>query len=224
MYDLNKIMEKEFDKNSNYKAILSQIEGVSIMKKFKYVFIPACAIIIMFAAIVLNKNASIPDIIIRNPTEENPIIELNINRIKDTSITSLDADIKILKMDDIPEKFKFIKTVNIPNEYKLENSYNIYIKSDINKADYNKLHDYVFEYRKDSMNKIIIAFSEIEQPLRDYEIVTGEQISKIGNVELIISQYQDMYIVTFSYNNIYFDIETTGITEAELQDLLVSIF
>lgn len=33
----------------------------------------------------------------------------------------------------------------------------------------------------------------------------------------------DMYIVTFEYNNIYFDIETTGITENQLVDLLESI-
>ena len=50
-----------------------------------------------------------------------------------------------------------------------------------------------------------------------------EQKSIINNVEFEISQYQDMYIATFSYNTIYFDSETKGISEAELVELLQSI-
>ena len=73
------------------------------------------------------------------------------------------------------------------------------------------------------MNNIIIAFSEIEKPLRDYYIDVGDKVSKIGDIEFIISQYKDMYIVTFNFKDIYFDIETTGITENELLELLQSI-
>ena len=58
---------------------------------------------------------------------------------------------------------------------------------------------------------------------RDYFIQEGEKISKIGDVELKISQWEEMYIVTFEHNDIYFDIETTGITENQLVDLLESI-
>ena len=75
------------------------------------------------------------------------------------------------------------------------------------------------------MNNIIIAFSEIEEPIRDYYIDGGNKISKIGDVELKITQSesQEMYIVTFEYKDIYFDIETTGITEDQLVDLLKSL-
>lgn len=73
------------------------------------------------------------------------------------------------------------------------------------------------------MNKVIIAFSEIEKPLRDYYIDVGDKVSKIGEIELVISQYKDMYIVTFNFKDIYFDIETTGITEDELLEILQSI-
>ena len=73
------------------------------------------------------------------------------------------------------------------------------------------------------MRNITIAFSEIDKPLRDYYIDNQELKSKIGDVELEISQYKNMYIVTFSYNNLNFDIETNGITEDELVELLVSI-
>ena len=157
----------------------------------------------------------------KNESQE---IKLNINKINEMSATSLDADIKTKEIEKLPEKFEFIKNIKIPEEYKIEMSYNIYTRNDINKSEYDVLHDYVFNYRKDSMNEIIIAFSEIEMPLRDYYIDVGDKVSKIGNIELIISQYKDMYIVTFNFKDMYFDIETTGITENELLELLQSIF
>ena len=150
-------------------------------------------------------------------------IKLNINKIKKMSATSLDADVETIEIEELPNKFEFIKNIQIPEEYKIESSYNIYTRSDINKSEYDVLHDYVFNYRKDSMNNIIIAFSEIEKPLRDYYIDVGDKVSKLGDIELIISQYKDMYIVTFNFKDIYFDIETTGITENELLKLLQSI-
>ena len=73
------------------------------------------------------------------------------------------------------------------------------------------------------MNNIKIAFSKIEPPIRDYFIQGGDKISKIGDVELKISRWKEMYITTFEYKDTYFDIETTGITEKQLVDLLVSI-
>ena len=157
----------------------------------------------------------------KNESQE---IKLNINKINEMSATSLDADIKTKEIEKLPEKFEFIKNIKIPEESKIERSYNIYTRNDINKSEYDVLHDYVFNYRKDSMNEIIIAFSEIEMPLRDYYIDVGDKVSKIGNIELIISQYKDMYIVTFNFKDMYFDIETTGITENELLELLQSIF
>ena len=157
----------------------------------------------------------------KNESQE---IKLKINKINEMSATSLDADIKTKEIEKLPEKFEFIKNIKIPEEYKIERSYNIYTRNDINKSEYDVLHDYVFNYRKDSMNEIIIAFSEIEMPLRDYYIDVGDKVSKIGNIELIISQYKDMYIVTFNFKDMYFDIETTGITENELLELLQSIF
>lgn len=38
-----------------------------------------------------------------------------------------------------------------------------------------------------------------------------------------ISQWEEMYIVTFEYKEIYFDIETTGITKEQLVNLLESL-
>ena len=49
MYNnLKKEIEKDFNKEKNYNAILSKVEGVSSMKKLKikYALIPICIIII----------------------------------------------------------------------------------------------------------------------------------------------------------------------------------
>ena len=43
------------------------------------------------------------------------------------------------------------------------------------------------------------------------------------DVDVIISQYEKMYVATFKCKEIYFDIETNGITEEELVNLLESI-
>ena len=112
----------------------------------------------------------------------------------------------------------------MPEEYQLETSYNVYIRSDRNIAKYDLLHDYVFNYQKDDFSSgIKIAFSEIEEPLRDYFIDDKYKTSKIGDAEIIITQYKQMYMASFKYKDIYFDIETNGITENELVELLVSI-
>ena len=156
-----------------------------------------------------------------NTEEQN--VELNINKIKDLGMTSLDADIRTEETNELPEKCKFIENIIVPSGFNLEHSYNVFTRENDNDTKYNILHDYVFEYRKDDSHNIKIAFSEIEPPIRDYFIKDGENISKIGDIELKISQWEQMYIVTFKYKDMYFDIETTGVTEDELVTLLESI-
>ena len=209
-------IRKEFDmKTSKNRKIIYAISSV-------------CAMFILGVGIFmgtdkLNNNNLFSNSLYTEKTDGNINIELNINKIKDMAVASLDADIKTIEISNMPEKFKFIEKVKVPEEYKLESSYNVFTRENINVEEYNILHDYVFEYRKDSMNNIIIAFSEIEKPLRDYEIAEGKNISKIGDVEIIISEWKQMYIATFEYKDIYFDIETTGITQEQLVDLLKSI-
>ena len=212
-------IRKEFDMKTNKS------------KKIIYMVSSVCAVIILCIGIFigvskLNNNLLKNDNVQLGEaeSEENNLnVELNINKLKELAKASSDLDIKTREMESLPEKFKFIESANIPEGYKLESSYNIYVRDDINAEEYKVLHDYVFNYRENSENRIIIAFSEIEKPLRDYYIDEGEKVSKIGETELVISQWEQMYIVTFEYKGIYFDIETTGITENELVDLLESI-
>ena len=44
-----------------------------------------------------------------------------------------------------------------------------------------------------------------------------------NGVELKIYKYEDIYFTEFKFNDYYFDIETSKITEQELSDFLLSI-
>ena len=194
-------------------------------KKVIYVLSSICAVFILGIGIFVgvNKNLLPGNTVDIGKTDANDGVELNINKIKDMSMTSLDADVKTIELENLPEEFTFIENLQIPEEYNFENGYTVYTRENTDTAEYDVLHDYILNYRKDDLNDIKIAFSGIEAPIRDYFIGDGDKISKIGNVELKVSQWENMYIVTFEYNDIYFDIETTGITESQLVDLLKSI-
>lgn len=194
-------------------------------KKVIYVLSSICAVFILGIGIFVgvNKNLLPGNTVDIGKTDANDGVELNINKIKDMSMTSLDADVKTIELENLPEEFTFIENLQIPEEYNFENGYTVYTRENTDTAEYDVLHDYILNYSKDDLNDIKIAFSGIEAPIRDYFIGDGDKISKIGNVELKVSEWEKMYIVTFEYNDIYFDIETTGITENELVDLLKSI-
>ena len=194
-------------------------------KKVIYVLSSICAVFILGIGIFVgvNKNLLPGNTVDIGKTDANDGVELNINKIKDMSMTSLDADVKTIELENLPKEFAFVENLLVPNEYEFENGYTVYTRENIDTAEYNVLHDYVLNYRKDDLNEIKIAFSKVESPIRDYFIGDGEKISKIGDVELKVSQWEKIYIVTFEYNDIYFDIETTGITESQLVDLLKSI-
>ena len=154
-------------------------------------------------------------------------IELNINKYEqsmDIDVESMKIDGQIKQITELNDKFRFIDNVKIPSSYKLTDKYMIYTRKDTTEKNYDILHDYVFTYRKNETDTIIIAFSEIGKPLRDYYLSEDAEISKIEDTECKIYQYTDnIYMATFKINDIYFDIETNGITEGELVELLQSI-
>lgn len=241
--DLKEIMKQEFDKDKNYNKIISEVERVSDLKeksnikklKIKNIIAPAVAFIALFVVILWTNNINIPSKTLsgknnaeQNNTENNNKstikIALDINEMENLEMAISDAAVEKKEITNIPEKFTFINNATVPEEYKIENCYTLYTRSDKNSDQYNLLHDYVLNYRKDDTNSIKISFSEIEKPIRDYDIMNEEnKISKIGENEVTISHYKEMYIVYFKYNNIYFDIETVGISQEELVNLLTSI-
>ena len=150
-------------------------------------------------------------------------VMLEINPMQGASMAKLDADVQTVEINSLPEKSEFINNIALPSEYKLDNSYELFTRENFNTTEYSLLHDYVFNYSKDYENTIKVAFSEVGEPIRDYFLDDSKKVSKIGDVDVIISQYEKMYVATFKCKEIYFDIETNGITEEELVNLLESI-
>lgn len=227
MYNnLKREIEKEFDKQQNYNNILSKVERVSVMRKLKYVLAPAFVLVIAFVVVTGIGNYKKGKIINMADSNGSDIeIILNINKLGNMGTTNLDIDVKTIEIDKLPEKYEFMNNISIPKDLKLADSYNRYIRKDIKVDNYDVLYDYVFWYETEENNKkIILTFSEIGEPLRDYFINHDEsKKSKIGETEVTIWQHKDVYMTTFTYNNVNFDIETTEISEEELINLLVSI-
>ncbi len=227
----NNKQKERIRKNIKEEIAISNIRKEFAMKSNKnkrivYTISSICAVFILGIGILVGTsrlNNNLSDNIEIGEKEESLDVEININKIQYMEMVSLDTDVEIVDMNQLPDEFTFMENVSIPEGYNLEDSYIVYTRESIEIEEYNILHDYILNYRKDDSNNITIAFSGVEQPIRDYYIEEGKKISKIGDVELNISQWEEMYIVTFEYKGIYFDIETTGITEEQLVSLLKSI-
>ncbi len=157
------------------------------------------------------------------------ILELNINKAEYQSMMTLDADIKEANTElnsEFEKDFSFVKKdINAPKDLRDYGVNKVVMtRKDFSDKDYSIAHDYIWDYSNEAENRTIrIAFSKIGKPLRDYYLSSEEKISKIENTDVIITQYEKLYLAEFKMNDVYFDIETSGITQTELVDLLVSI-
>lgn len=219
---LKKMYEEKINKNNNYNKIIERINNKTTYFNYKYVLIPLSIIIIF--VVIFNNYKSLKNNIIIN--EENNI-NININKYNERNkdILNLDIDVKIIECDNY-DNFTFIEELNIPNDLNKDKLLAYYVKDD--NDEYTRLNNYTLLYKfNDNINfinkNITISFSSEYIPLRDYIISSNEEKSYINNTELTITQFNNTYIVIFSYNNINFDIETNGITQNELIDLLLSI-
>lgn len=222
-------------------------------RKILYGVLSSCAIFIICAVVVINSNIKIGEREKENSTigindkygaveelkKENLEIELNIYQI--ASLISSDMDVKFDYynqklpqwiweeiLNEFEEEMGISKSYfeeKIPDKFISTNFYTAKIPGykNSNLSDDYKTHDYVFEYRTENNGKVIIAICKEEKPLRDYVFEFNGKKSKIGDIELEISQYNNQFLVEFNYNNINYDIETTDITEDELLELLQSI-
>lgn len=222
----DKYLDEEYEtpKGKNKKEFYMRIMR---NKKFIYGLSSACAIFILGIGILAGQKKANNNVIKAENegmvSRQNMNVMLEINPMVGASMAKLDADVQTVEMSSLPGKFDFINNIALPSEYKLENSYEVYTRENYDNAEYSSLHDYVFNYSKDYENTIKVAFSEAGEPIRDNFLDDSKKISKIGDVDVIISQYEKMYVATFKCKGIYFDIETNGITEEELVNLLESI-
>lgn len=239
--ELKDKIQKTVKENIAISAIKEEINMKKIKNKKIFYSILSTAAMFMICMVVIAGNKinvgekESPSIVAKQNKqqgtedlrEEKSQTKLNINKIDDRiGLSKMDADVKIIEITKLPEEFNFIKNIKIPEDYKLnDNYYNIYVRSNMDIDEYDKLHDYVFRYEKDNTNDIKIAVSKVEEPIRDYGIEENGKKSIVAGVDMIIyhSQEYKMYMAGFKCNDIYFDIETNDITEHELVELLESI-
>lgn len=230
----NNDLKEKIRRNVKEKIAVSNVRKEFEMKSKKikkaiYWITSCAAVVILGVGIIIgtntfsNKNMQNSNYEIASSKQDNLNIDLKINKLKELGARSFDADVQTINTEQLPEEFKFMENIIIPQEFKPLDVYNIYIKSNPTIRKYDLLHDYVFSYKKDDENDIRIVVSTVEEPIRDYYFGENNKISKIGEIELKISQYKEMYMATFKIKNMYFDIETNGITENELVELLKSI-
>lgn len=245
--NLKNTIDSDFDKVKNYNSIMTKIDalneksldkknntnkkGIAMEKlKPKYIYSIASVALIAIIAFGFINNKIYVDVISLNKSSKNDTnIELNINKQKNEStskiVADLDAEGKSLKLENLPNKFNFIKNINIPKDYKLASCSTLYTASNLESDTYDLLHDYIFDYEKSDEENITVTFSEVEKPLRDcfVENENFKKISKIHGIDVVITELGNSYTATFKHDNIYFDIETHGISQDELVKILVSI-
>ena len=201
---INKSFNKHINKDENLKIIKERINKRN-MKYLKYSLIPICLLLVISLYLITNNNNK-PDIF--DDTKE-----IYINELDNMNLTSLDSDIRV-ENNYMVETYDELLNIVIPDDLNKMNGSAIFLSDDT-------LNNYVIEYFND-VRRITIAYSKTNSPIRDYFIDDGKS-SIINNTNLVISKYNTMYIVTFKYNDIYFDIETSNIKENELIALLESI-
>ncbi len=220
-------------------------------KKIIYGITSSAAVFILGVGIIIGTNTFHDNQVEDNPYEiadlqatkknKGEALKIELNIYKVASLTSSDMDVKIENYSPkLPEWIwrEILKEfenemgmskenfeTKIPDKFISTNFYSSSIKGykDSNLPNEYKIHDYVFEYKTENGGEIFIAICKDEKPLRDYYFEFKGKKSKIGNMELEISQYNNKYMATFEFNNVHYDIETTDITENELLELLQSI-
>ena len=227
MNNLKDTIQKNFDKEKNYNIILSKMERRDNMKvKLSYVLASSFVAIALLVGIVAYNVPKNDNEIVTPPTVQG-VLEININKAKMQSMAILDADIQEAVVDkEINKSFPFVqKELNAPKDLKNYGVNRVLMtRKDLSDKDYSVAHDYIWDYSNEAQDRTIrIAFSKVGKPLRDYHLSSEEKISKIEGAEVIITQYEKLYLAEFKLNDVYFDIETAGITQKELVDLLVSL-
>lgn len=248
--DIDEKYLEEYYETAEKEAISKRNKQTGRMVNMKYILAPVCAVVIVAICfvgidnvnnpnenIVVNKNNGIENLA---TTKESLEVDLNVYQV--ASVMSSDMDVKLEDYnrakipgwvwDEIVATFEEKIGISlkdfekkIPEEFEYVQFYSLSIRGykDADLPDEYRLHDYVFRYRTDNDGEIRIAICKGESPLRDYFFMFDGEKSKIGNTELEISKYEEQYLVNFEFNNINYDIETNGITEEELVELLTSI-
>lgn len=152
------------------------------------------------------------------------IIFNNIDNNFDNAKLDIDGRSEDITTDDLYKIYPLLKDIVVPNDYNINGIIKCYLFNE-NTGKYDKLYGYNIIYSGGN-NKYIDIFILIDttKRLRCFSIDTDEMKSSIvNNTNIKIMGGNKNYYAIFSYNNINFDIETAGISEEEVIQLLKSI-
>lgn len=168
-------------------------------------------------------------------------VELVVNQVSEFPITS-DVDVEISTYDELPhDELKLIEeeffsytgisfedfVTFIPEELRENLSFYSLATRGYKDAEMDneyRLHDYVFDCHSNNGTQLTIALCNFEEPVRDCFIHDeNPEVSNIHGIPTIIYEYENTYMVQFSYGGVYYDIETTNMSLDTLEALLVDI-
>lgn len=218
---MNKTIKDIFDEKINkkeiYNKVLFKLERENSMKNnsfLRYV-IPTFVMIIICAIFVVNNKEVGVD-------KQN--IFVNEIKNKDEVIGDIDGRYEEISLNEIEKILPFVKDVIIPNNLEENRTGLMYASNDVTSERYNMLIGYsIMYFNDDELVDIFVSETQKVRPRCLYYITDEMRPSYINDTEIKIGKYGNEYIVTFSYDNKYFDIETRNIDEKSLITLIKSI-
>lgn len=218
---MNKTIKDIFDEKINkkeiYNKVLFKLERKNSMKNnsvLRYV-IPTFVMIIICAIFVVNNKEVGVD-------KQN--IFVNEIKNKDEVIGDIDGRYEEISLNEIEKILPFVKDVIIPNNLEENRTGLMYASNDVTSERYNMLIGYsIMYFNDDELVDIFVSETEKVRPRCLYYITDEMKPSFINDIEIKIAKYGNEYIVTFSYDNKYFDIETRNIDKNSLITLIKSI-
>lgn len=244
---IKEIFNEKINKDKIYQKVLLKVKeesnakrsaGMEVSmnklrnKKVIYWMLSSCAMLIICAVVVTNNvgdgkqnvTTGIEDkyAVTEDLSKEKQNDEININKIEEMHSAKIDAEIKPVSNNINIPYYEALANLAIPKDFDDKDQINIvYVKSDRDKDEYDKLFNYQNNYQNNNRD-ITIQYSKENKPMRDYSFENGKA-SKINGFDIVIYQHEASYITSFNYDNLNIDIETNNITQDELIALLESI-
>lgn len=167
-------------------------------------------------------------------------VKLHINKLNGTGVA--DMDLMVERYDKLPydvwqavltafeeytgssyEEF----TARFPQSWQITHFYSYRIrgyKDGVRSEEYDTLHDYIFDLENGDGGSATVSVCSYEMPLRDvFFLSENPKESTINDTTLVIHGGNGLYLTRFSHGGLYYDIELSGISKAQLEEFLVAL-
>ena len=167
-------------------------------------------------------------------------IKLHINKLNGIGVA--DMDLKVERYDKLPydmwqavlaafEEYTGCSyenfTARFPEEWQVKRFYSHMIrgyKDGVRSEEYDTLHDYIFDLENGDGGSATVSVCSYEMPLRDCFFVSeNPKESTINDTTLVIHGGDGLYLTDFNHDGLYYDVELSGISKAQLEEFLVAL-